>query len=186
MTWEESIYLTIAILIIILVIAIILTSIAIIIARFKNWIISKFEKRNEIQVEKPKFEYKYKKKYLLTKNEWYFYKSLKPIADKLNLMILSKIRLADLIDVAVDNDKEEYLRYFNLIKAKHIDFALAIPNNMKIVLLIELDDVSHIESKRQYNDLFINNICKKCGYKLLRTDNDVLLEDKIKNKITNN
>lgn len=181
MNWEYSIYLTITI----FVIAILLTGIAIIIAGFKNWIISKFEKNNETQIEKKKFEYKYKKKYLLTKNEWYFYKSLKPIADKLDLIVLSKIRLADLVDVDVNyNNKEEYLRYFNLIKAKHIDFALAIPSNMKIILLIELDDMSHVDSKRKYSDLFVNNICKKCGYKIIRTDNDILLEDKIKRKIT--
>lgn len=41
----------------------------------------------------------YKKKLLLTKNEWRFYKDLKPIADKEKLTIIAKVRLADLVEV---------------------------------------------------------------------------------------
>ena len=36
-------------------------------------------------------DYPYKRKYLLTKNEFYFYKRLRPIAEKYNLNILTKI-----------------------------------------------------------------------------------------------
>lgn len=47
-------------------------------------------------------EYPYVKTYLLTKNEWAFYKQLKPITDKYNLHILAKVRLADLVEVKKD------------------------------------------------------------------------------------
>ena len=35
----------------------------------------------------------YKKKYLLTKHEWAFYKKLKPLADRYNLVVIAKTRL---------------------------------------------------------------------------------------------
>lgn len=41
----------------------------------------------------------YRKKYLLTKNEYGFYKNLKEIADKYGYAVLAKIRFADLVEV---------------------------------------------------------------------------------------
>lgn len=41
----------------------------------------------------------YHKKFLLTKNEWSFYKNLKKITDRYGLHILAKVRVADLVDV---------------------------------------------------------------------------------------
>lgn len=109
----------------------------------------------------------YKKKLLLTKNEWSFYKALKPAADELGYTVLAKIRVADLVEVAV-SDRAEWQRYFNKINKKHIDFALAKPENLQIVLLIELDDNSHNEAQKK-RDEFIEALYKQTGYKLLRT-----------------
>lgn len=48
----------------------------------------------------------YRKKLLLTKNEWNFYKKLKPVTDKYGYGIIAKVRLADLIEVDTDKTKE--------------------------------------------------------------------------------
>lgn len=109
----------------------------------------------------------YKKKLLLTKNEWSFYKALKPAADELGYSVLAKIRVADLVEVAV-SDRSEWQKYFNKINKKHIDFALAKPENLQIVLLIELDDNSHNDAQKK-RDEFIEALYKQTGYKLLRT-----------------
>lgn len=45
---------------------------------------------NEIKINTDKLPYR--KKYLLSKNELWFYKALKPIAEKYNYTILAKIR----------------------------------------------------------------------------------------------
>lgn len=119
----------------------------------------------------------YRQKYLLTKNEWYFYKDLKQIADELNLVVLAKIRMADLVEVNL-SDKNQWRVYFNKISKKHIDFALALPDNLKIVLLIELDDNTHNE-KQYERDRFIESVYKKTGYKLLRVHNSKNLKEKI-------
>lgn len=119
----------------------------------------------------------YKKKLLLTKNEWVFYKTLKPVADELGYSVLSKIRVADLVEVNV-SDKKDYMKYFNKINKKHIDFALAKPENLQIVLLIELDDNSHNNSER---DEFIEKLYSQTGYKLLRVRGEANLKEAIEN-----
>lgn len=115
--------------------------------------------------------YPYHKKYLLTKNEYYFYNRLKNITEPLNLQILAKIRLADLIETNSGLNKSQQSTYFNKIKAKHIDFAIA--NNMKIILIIELDDYSHSYNSTKERDSFVNNALIKSGYTVVRTNGNL-------------
>lgn len=119
----------------------------------------------------------YKKKLLLTKNEWSFYKSLKPVADELGYSVLAKIRVADLVEVT-SKDRSEWQTYFNKVNKKHVDFVLAKPENLQIVLLIELDDSTHNEAQKQ-RDEFMEALYKQTGYKLLRTHGTGELKEKI-------
>lgn len=137
--------------------------------------------KNNICIEKIYFTYR--KKYLLTKNELNFYKNLKVVADELNLCVLSKIRLADLIEVYGHKNNSEYFKYFGKIKAKHIDFALAKKENLQVILLIELDDFTHNRQDRKLRDTFIDEVCKQCNYKILHIQDDILLKEKITSKI---
>ena len=119
----------------------------------------------------------YRPKYFLTKNELYFYKELKEIAKDNNLVVLAKIRLADLVEVE-PMDKSKWQTYFNKINKKHVDFALANPQNLQIKLLIELDDYSH--NDQQYErDRFVEAIYNKTGYKLLRVKGTFNLKEKV-------
>lgn len=121
---------------------------------------------NTIDIPLPTENFPYKKKYLLTKNEWSFYKSLKPVADELGFCILAKIRVADLVEITA-KDRSEWQKFFNKVNKKHVDFALAKPENLQIMLLIELDDNTHNE-KQKDRDVFIDALYKQTGYKLLR------------------
>lgn len=116
-------------------------------------------------------ELPYKKKLLLTKNEWVFYKKLKPICDKYKLHIISKVRLADLVEVNKNKSDKDYIKYFNMISRKHIDFVICKPDNLQVLALIELDDKSHNKQERIDRDNFVNNVCKITNYKLLRITN---------------
>lgn len=115
--------------------------------------------------------YPYRKKYLLTKFEYYFYNKLKEVTAPLNLQILAKIRLADLIEVDTYQAGKEYMKYFGKIKAKHIDFAIC--NNMNIIALLELDDSSHQKDARKERDNFVNNALQKAGYTVIRTNGNL-------------
>lgn len=123
----------------------------------------------------------YRKKYLLTKNEWNFYKRLKPITDRYGLGIIAKIRLADLIEVDTEKTKE-FGRFFPRISSKHIDFGLVNSENMEVKYLIELDDSSHNAPDRIERDDFVNKVCAKTGYVLIRTLGDVSEIEKILKK----
>lgn len=126
----------------------------------------------------------YRKKYLLTKNEWGFYKELKPIADELGYTILAKVRVADLVEVTA-KDKWINQSFLNKVTSKHVDFAIAKPENLKIELLIELDDNSHNEAQKERDD-FINSLYKQTGYKLLRTRGTGELKEQIQLMLKDN
>lgn len=97
---------------------------------------------------------------ILTDNELNFYKQLKILTDKYNLIIFTKIRLADIINTNNISD-------FNKIKSKHIDFVIC-DNNTKPICFIELDDSTHNNYKNQKNDNIKNNIMYKVGIKIIR------------------
>lgn len=122
----------------------------------------------------------YERKYLLTKNEYYFYKKLKEITDNHNLQILAKIRLADLIDVKKGLNKYDWNKFFGKIKAKHVDFAIA--DDMKILLIIELDDSTHNRADRIERDEFVDNALNSCGYKIIHTYGNI---EQIANMLNN-
>ena len=147
------------------------TLIIFIIIKIKNYlkqIIIKEQLKNlDLQKNIQKRKLEYKKNYIINKNiftetEKKFYKLLKIITDDINLNILAKVRLADIIHTENKNYK-----YFNKIKAKHIDFIL-IDKEGNIKLLIELDDKTHNNYDRQQRDKFINEIFINEKIKLLR------------------
>lgn len=117
---------------------------------------------------KNKEQLPYKRKNLLTENEKRFYKKLKPITDKYNLELLTKIRMADIIEVSETVNKTEWSKYFSKIKSKHIDFAITDKDNLNILLLIELDDSSHKEKSRIERDNFINQAYISAGIPIAR------------------
>lgn len=125
------------------------------------------EKTTQQIIQKPAF-CAYQRKKILTKNEYYFYTKLKEVTNKYNLQILTKIRLADLIEVKPYSiNKNEWGTYFNKIKAKHIDFAIV--DDMKVLLIIELDDQSHNNIERIERDKFVDDNLTACGYKIVHT-----------------
>lgn len=121
----------------------------------------------------------YRRKFLLTKNEYWFYKSLKEITDKYDFAVLAKIRFADLVEVSAEADKKEYMKYFGKIKSKHIDFILCKKDNLYPELLIELNDSSHNTEDRIKRDEFIKKIAEKVGYKMVFVDGTQNLEEAI-------
>lgn len=124
----------------------------------------------------------YQKKPLLTDHERNFYYTLAPIAKKYDLCVLSKIRIADLVEPTAHAYKErsEYFHYFGKIKAKHIDFALCDPKDLSVKLLIELDDWTHGTTKGKERDEFVESVYADTGYRLLRVYDPWSLEKKIR------
>lgn len=107
----------------------------------------------------------YKRKYLLSKAELSFYKVLDK-AIQAELKIITKVRLEDII--VTDKETEEYQKYRNKIRSKHLDFVLCKPDNMYVYAAIELDDSSHEREDRQERDEFVGEALKTAGIPLIR------------------
>lgn len=157
-------------------IAILLIAIIIIVIIFANIKKKKQIKKQEVQkntndIQKQTEEYPYKKRYLLTKREWSFYKELLKEIDQEKQVIIAKIRLADLIEVDTTKiEKGEKQKYFQKISQKHIDFAICKKENLEIIKLIELDDTTHDAKKRIERDVFVDKSLRKSGYVIIHVN----------------
>lgn len=113
-------------------------------------------------------EYPYHRKYLLSQNEYKFYKALKPITDKYNLHILSKVRMEDIIATNGELSFKEKQSARGRIKSRHFDFVLTNPENLYVMCVIELDDNSHISEKAKASDEFKNKVCETVNLPIIR------------------
>ena len=108
----------------------------------------------------------YQRKYLLTKNEWYAYKKLQPLAASMGLVVCPKVRLLDILEPR--KGEKDYKSLFWKVQAKHIDF-LICDQDLHIKAVIELDDNSHDRQDRKDRDTFVDEILKDVGYTVIRT-----------------
>ncbi len=101
---------------------------------------------------------------IFSPKEGYFYRDVRPIADKLGLLVFTKMRLADLLEVP--KGQQDYMKWFNRIKAKHIDFIL-VDRDYHIRLLVEVDDPTHNRPDRQARDEEVDEIFRQQGMEVL-------------------
>lgn len=81
--------------------------------------------------------------------------------------VFGKVRVADIVAVAKSTPKPQWQRAFNQISAKHFDFVLCRPNDLKPVCVIELNDQSHAKESRQGRDKFLERVCAAAGIPLV-------------------
>lgn len=101
---------------------------------------------------------------IFSPKEGYFYRDVRPIADKLGLLVFTKMRLADLL--YIPKGTADYQKWFNRIKAKHIDF-IFVDREMHIKLLVEVDDPTHNKPDRQARDEEVDEIFRQQGLEVL-------------------
>ena len=129
---------------------------------FKNYTNSNI---NDLKKDNKKdiFDYNFKgiiNSRVLTPNESAFFYQLKTIADKYNLFIFPKLRLADIFHTNSIQD-------FRKITSKHVDFTLC-DRNSKPLIFIELDDYTHNYKKNKERDYKKDVIFKSTNTKLHR------------------
>lgn len=102
---------------------------------------------------------------ILTKAETNFYRQLRSVTDELGLIVNTKSRLWDIVDV--DKGVEKQYSYQNKISSKHIDFVL-LDQGMNIVGCIELDDASHNSADAKERDAFKDAVLRSAHVPLIR------------------
>lgn len=125
----------------------------------------------------------YSRKMLLTGYEYKCYKLLKPLADKYNIHIMSKVKIIDFISVNRGLKKEECYSYICKIKQSHVDFVFCNPDNLYPLACLELDDNTHKSLKAQEKDNFKNEVFKSAGIKLYRINNLEVNLDKMMKEV---
>lgn len=113
--------------------------------------------------EKIAYPYKLTQR-IFSEKEGYFYRDVRPIADKLGLIVFTKMRVADLLYIPKGTENEK--AWFNRIKAKHIDFIL-VDRDYHIRLLVEVDDPTHNRPDRQARDEEVNEMFRQQGLEVL-------------------
>lgn len=101
---------------------------------------------------------------IFSEKEGYFYRDVRPIADKLGLIVFTKMRVADLLYIPKGTENEK--AWFNRIKAKHIDFIL-VDRDYHIRLLVEVDDPTHNRPDRQARDQEVDEMFRQQGLEVL-------------------
>jgi ssDNA-binding Zn-finger/Zn-ribbon topoisomerase 1 len=81
--------------------------------------------------------------------------------------VFGKVRVADVVNVAKGTPKSLWQRAFNRISAKHFDYLLCRPTDLKPVCAIELNDQSHAKDERKGRDKFLEGVCASAGFPLV-------------------
>jgi len=81
--------------------------------------------------------------------------------------LMGKIRLADIVKVKSGLNKSARQSAFNKIQSKHIDIVACDPTTLSVLFVIELDDKTHSQSKRQNRDQFIDNVLRAAGIPII-------------------
>jgi len=82
--------------------------------------------------------------------------------------VFGKVRIADVVSVRSMSNRGGRQRAFNRISAKHFDYVLCAKDDLSIVCVIELDDQSHQQRKRQARDAFLVGLCRAISLPLIQ------------------
>lgn len=110
----------------------------------------------------------YKKRYFFSRNENIVFKRLQiilhDISQPYKYIIFSKVRVSDVIGTKWNQEWT-----WKKINPRHFDFVLCdISNDFEPVVIIELDDDSHLASDVKRRDEMKNTICESIRLPLLR------------------
>lgn len=101
----------------------------------------------------------YKKKNIMTDYEYKFYLILKEL-EKYNYKVIPQVNLATIVEKV--NNKKYYTELF-----RNIDFVIFNEDLTDVLLLIEVNDVTHNTKKRKSRDIKVKSICANAGLNLI-------------------
>lgn len=103
---------------------------------------------------------------VVTNTEKVFLQVLLSIIPTDDFYILTKVRLADIVQVR--KGTKDYVKHFNKIKSKHIDFVICDRVDFQPLLAIELDDPSHLKEDAKQRDYVKDKILEASEIPILR------------------
>lgn len=83
------------------------------------------------------------------------------------MIVMGKIRVADIITTVKGLDNSERQTALNKITAKHFDYVICDRSTLEVISVVELNDKSHKRKKRAERDAFLREACASAGLRLL-------------------
>ena len=122
---------------------------------------------------------KYQRKSFMTETEKEFFYKIIKLEEKYNVKVVPQVNLATVItNINKHKFQNELFR--------NIDFGIFDSEYNKLLLLIELNDKTHLTKKRRYRDNKVKRICYDAGIKIISfytyKENN---EDYVNNRIYN-
>jgi len=99
----------------------------------------------------------------MKRNRHYSFLGVLEQADNGRYRFMGKVRLADIVRVKSGMNKSTWQNAFNKIQCKHVDIVACDPASLSIKFVIEFDDSTHSQSKRQNRDQFAYNTLRAAG-----------------------
>ena len=103
----------------------------------------------------------YERRPLLSKAEMHFLEALEKAVIP-DYRVYSQVSLSALVKVTGDN-RSTWQSAFNSVSQKYVDFVLVDPLTMEVKKVIELDDSSHEQTRRQSRDELVDSILAQVG-----------------------
>lgn len=105
-----------------------------------------------------------KKDYLMTKAEMSFFRVLESVIES-EYYIVPQLTISKIVLTTAKG--KNYYSYLSKINKKTVDFVLFDKKSFSPVMVIELDDNSHLEERRKQRDLFVDNVMKEIGLEII-------------------
>lgn len=127
----------------------------------------------------------YEKKSLMTDYEKYFYDILQRNFESI-YFIMPQVNLASVVSKIKSFPNQYQNELF-----RNIDFGIFDKNSMNLLLLIEINDSTHNQSKRKYRDNKVREICRLANIKLITfytnyPNNENYVVNRVNNELSNN
>lgn len=148
--------------------------------KFAQWLQSL---TNDNAPDKAMFESPMVSTNFFTKRELAAHKILEAVASDLQLILLAKVRLLDVVETIKNADSKQQRSQNNRIDRQHLDFALLDVKKNTVVLAIEVDDKSHQSKQSQMRDEKKDTALNMAGIPIVRIPAGWFNEDEIVTQI---
>ncbi len=110
------------------------------------------------------------KNYFFSRAELFFYRELIKYSQNKEILIFSKVRIADLVEVKHRLSNSEFKKTFMRCSQKHVDYVITDYKG-QLLCVLELDGKSHSYAKTIKSDEFKNEFFNVIWLPLLRFEN---------------
>lgn len=115
---------------------------------------------------------------LMTDREVHFMQGLFRMMDMKRWYLCPQVRVADIVEISpcVRKRSRAWWTLFNMAAQWHCDVVIVDRMSFKVAAAVELDDASHLQTRRQRRDILLEEVLRQAGIPLLRSRDSQALQ----------